>query len=69
MDSHDRVSQEVNPDPVPPNTVLGNYGILVGYPVQVPPVDSGRVVDTEDIYGLDLKVGGFNLRISSGTEC
>lgn len=32
-DLHDRVSQEVDPDPVPPNTVFGNNDILVGYPV------------------------------------
>jgi len=68
-DSHDRVSQEVNPDPVPPDTVLGDYGILVGDPVQVPPVNSGGVMNTEDIHGFDLKVGGFKLRISSGAEC
>jgi len=30
---HDGVSQEVDPDPVPPNTVLLDDGILVGNPV------------------------------------
>ena len=42
---HDRVGEEVDPDPVPPDTVLLDDLVLVGDPVEVPSVNSGRVVD------------------------
>jgi hypothetical protein len=65
LDLHDRVSEEVDPDPVPPDTVLCNDGVLVGNPVEVPPVNGGGIVDTEDIDRLDLKVGRLELEQSA----
>lgn len=64
---HDRVGEEVDPDPVPPDTVFLDDLVLVGDPVEVPSVDSGRVVDTEDVDGLDLKVCRFELHRSGTT--
>lgn len=59
--SHDRVGQEVDPDAVPPDAVLLDDLVLVRDPVEVPSVDGSRVVDTEHIDRLDLKVGRLEL--------
>jgi hypothetical protein len=57
----DRVGQEEDPDSVPPLTVLGDNLVLVANPVQVPPVQSSRVVNSEDIDTPDLEIGVFEL--------
>ena len=62
--SHDRVGKEVNPNSVPSDTVLLHNLVLVGDPVQVPSVEGSRIVDTEDIHRLDLKVGRFELSVN-----
>ena len=50
-----------------PFTVLGDDLILVRHPVLVPAVDSGGVVYTEDIDGLDFEAGSLNL-VDNPTE-
>jgi hypothetical protein len=67
--SHDRVGEEEDPDPVPPLSVLGNDLVLVADPVQVPPMDRGRVVHAKNVDASNLEVGVFKLarsRIWSG---
>ena len=59
---NDGVGKEVRPDTEPPDAVLGHNLLLVREPVEVPPVDGGRVVDAEDVDRLDLKVGRLELR-------
>ena len=59
--SHDRVGEEVDPNPVPSDAVLLDNLVLVRHPVEVPSVNSGRVVDTQHVHRLDLKVGRFEL--------
>lgn len=61
LDLHDGVSQEVDPDPVPPNAVFLDDLVLVHLPVQVPPVQGGRVVNAEYVHRLDLEVCGLEL--------
>lgn len=56
-----RVGQEEDPNSVPPLTVLGDNLVLVANPVQVPPVQSSRVVDSENIDTPDLEVGVLEL--------
>lgn len=58
---NDRVGQKVDPNSVPSFAILGNDLVLVGQPVEVPPVNGGRVVDTEDVDAPDLKVGVLEL--------
>lgn len=67
--SHDRVGQKVDPDPVPPDAVLLDDLILVGNPVEVPPVESSRVVDAKHVDRLDFKVGSFELYLSADAPC
>lgn len=55
------VSQEEHPDPVPAITILGNDVLLVADPVQVPSVDSRRVVDAQNVDVLDLKACALQL--------
>lgn len=55
------VGEEVRPDAVPAGAVLGGHLVLVGDPVLVPPVDGGRVVNTENIGRLDLKARALEL--------
>ena len=56
-----RVCEEEDPDSVPALTVCGDDFVLVGDPVLVPAVDRGGVVHTEDVDGLDLEAGRFDL--------
>jgi len=58
---HCGVGQKVDPDSVGPLAVLGDGLLLVANPVQVPPVDSGRIMDSKDVDGPDFKVGVFEL--------
>lgn len=67
--SHDRVGEEEDPDPVPPLSVLGNDLVLIADPVQVPPMNRGRVVHAKNVDASNLEVGVFKLarsRIWSG---
>ena len=63
--SHGGVGQKVDPDSVGPLAVLGDGFLLVADPVQVPPVDGRRVVNSKDVDGPDFKVGVFKLRAGS----
>ena len=56
-----RHGQEIDPDPVPPVTVLLDDLVLVTDPVLVPAVDSCRVVDTKNIDVFNLKSSRFEL--------
>lgn len=47
--------QEVRPSPEPFLAVLGENVVLVAEPVLVPPPESGRVVNAEDVNVLDLE--------------
>lgn len=58
---HDGVSQEVDPDPVPPNAVFLDDLVLVHLPVEVPSVQGGGVVNAKHVHRLDLKVRGLEL--------
>ena len=60
--SHGGVGQKVDPDSVGPLAVLGDGFLLVADPVQVPPVDGRRVVNSKDVDGPHFKVGVFELR-------
>jgi hypothetical protein len=60
-----RVSQEVDPNPVPPLAILGNYFLLIGNPVLVPSPNSSGIVDTEHINVFDFK--SSTLHLGSGT--
>lgn len=53
--------QEVLPDAVPADPVLGDNLLLVADPVAVPPPQSGRVVDADCVDALDFETGAFKL--------
>lgn len=53
------IGEEVLPDTVPPDTILGLDLVLVGEPIAVPSPQSGRVVDADSIDALDLEAGAF----------
>lgn len=50
-------SKEKGPDSVPPVAIGRDNLIMMRDPVLIPPLNGGRVVDTEDINILDFEVG------------
>ena len=56
-----RHGQEIDPDPVPPVTVLLDNLVLVADPVLVPAIDSCRVVNAKNIDVFNLKSSGLDL--------
>jgi len=56
-----RHSQEIDPDSVPPVTILLDNLVLVANPVLVPAVNGCRVVDTKNIDVFDLKSSRLDL--------
>ena len=55
LSSYKKLSENV------PFAVLGDDVVLVRHPVLVPAVDRGGVVHAEDVDGLDLEAGRFDL--------
>ena len=61
-DNH-TIRQEKHPDPVPSFTVGFDHVVLVVDPVLVPAIDSGRVVNAEDVNILNFKASAFELEV------
>jgi len=59
-DNH-TIRKEKHPDPIPSFTIGFDHIVLVLDPVLVPAIDSGRVVDTEDINILNFETSAFEL--------
>ena len=57
--------EEESPDPEPPVAIGSSDCVLVREPVQVPTVESSRVMNTEDVHILNLKSSDFELRTLS----
>ena len=55
------IRQEKYPDPIPSFTVRFDHVVLVIDPVLVPAIDSGRVVNAEDVNILDFEASAFEL--------
>jgi hypothetical protein len=58
---HGRVGQKVDPNSVGLLAVLGDGLLLVADPVQVPPVNGGRVVHSKNVDRPDFKISVFKL--------
>lgn len=55
------ICKEEDPDAVPALAVRLEDLVLVGDPVEVPPVERGRVMNAEDINVLDLEASRLQL--------
>jgi hypothetical protein len=55
------ISQEENPDPVPPLAILLDHLILVRHPILIPPIDCSRIMHAKYVDVLHLKPSGFEL--------
>jgi len=61
-DNH-TIRKEKHPDPIPSFAVGFDHVVLVIDPVLVPAIDSGRVVNAEDVNILNFKASTFELGV------